>query len=158
MLYTIKPTQPNSNSLVFNSFENTYYRDAFKLSFKKEKFTTIEEFAKTYFMAQPTWLRAISMNTFSKEKMQENITQSKFQIGTKIGSWEIFAKNENEIVFGESMGFMDYRFSMRLDKNTYDNIEVSTVVKLNSFMGKYYFSIVKLMHTKFVTLSLKNLF
>jgi len=54
------------------------------------------------------------------------------------------------------MGFMDYRFSMRLDKNMTDNIEVSTVVKLNGFMGKYYFSLVKLMHKRFVKMSLEN--
>lgn len=152
----IELTQPNPHSLVFNSFENVYYQDAFKLSFTKEEFKSIEDFAKTYFMAQPFWLRLISMNTFSKQKMKKDIIQYQFQIGTKIGSWEIVDKNEKEIVFGESLGFMEYHFSMRLSKDTYESIEVSTAVKLNSKMGEYYFWIVKQMHTKFVMFSLRN--
>jgi hypothetical protein len=152
----IKETEPNQTSLVYNAFEKIDYRDAFKVSFDKGRFVNIDEFASQYFRSQPLWLRLISMNSFSKEKMEESLKKSNFQIGTNIGSWKIFNRNENEIVFGESMGFMDYRFSMRLDKNTIDDLEVSTVVTLNSFTGKYYFAVVKLMHKKFVKLSLEN--
>lgn len=152
----IKETEANQTSLVYNAFEKIDYRDAFKLSFDKDTFINIDEFASQYFRSQPLWLRLISMNTLSKEKMEENLKKSNFQNDTNIGSWKIFNRNENEIVFGESMGFMDYRFSMRLDKNTTDDLEVSTVVTLNSFMGKYYFAVVKLMHKKFVKLSLEN--
>ena len=98
------------------------------------------------------------MNTLSKEKMEENLRKSNLQINTNIGSWKIFNRNENEIIFGESMGFMDYRFSMRLDKNTTDDIEVSTVVTFKWKLGKYYFALVKLMHKRFVLLSLDKVF
>ena len=152
----IKETKPNQTSLVYNAFEKIDYRDAFRISFEKDIFQSIDEFARQYFKSQPSWLRLISMNTTSREKIEENLKKSNFQIDTNIGSWKIFNRNENEIVFGESMGFMDYRFSMRLDKYATDNIEVSTVVTLNSFMGKYYFALVKLMHKKFVNLSLEN--
>lgn len=144
------------DSLVHKSLSNIYYRDAFEMLFEKERFQSIEDFAKNYFMSQPSWLRLISMNCVSKQNMQNNILKSKFEIGTQIGSWKIFDKDEKEIVFGESMGFMDYRFSMKLQRGASDKIEVSTVVKINTFMGKYYFSVVKLMHTKFVVLSLKK--
>jgi len=154
--FMIKEITPNQTSLVYNAFYKVNYRDAFRLSFETKTFNIIDEFALQYFLSQPNWLRLISMNTISKEKMEENLEQSNFQINTNIGSWKIFNRNENEIVFGESMGFMDYRFSMRLDKHITDNIEVSTVVTLNGFMGKYYFALVKLMHKKFVMLSLKN--
>lgn len=152
----IKEIASNQTSLVYNAFDKIDYRDAFAISFEKETFNNIDEFALQYFKSQPNWLRLISMNTISKEKMNENLEQSNFKINTNIGSWKIYNRSENEIVFGESMGFMDYRFSMRLDKHTTDDIEVSTVVTLNSFMGKYYFALVKLMHKKFVKLSLAN--
>lgn len=154
----IKEIEPNQTSLVYNAFDIVNYRDAFKIESPKDTFKNIDDFANQYFISQPSWLRLISMNTISKEKMEENLKKSNFQINTNIGSWKIFNRNENEIVFGESMGFMDYRFSMRLDKDTIDDIEVSTVVTFNWKLGKYYFSLVKLMHKKFVLLSLDKMF
>jgi len=154
----IKEIAPNKTSLVYNAFDVVNYRDAFKIISPKDTFKNIDDFANKYFTSQPNWLRLISMNTVSKEKMKENLKKSNFQINTKIGSWKIFNRNENEIVFGESMGFMDYRFSMRLDKGITDDIEVSTIVTFNWKLGKYYFAIVKLMHKKFVLLSLDKVF
>jgi len=154
----IQEIEPNKSSLVYNAFDIVNYRDAFKIESPKDIFKNIDDFANQYFISQPSWLRLISMNTISKEKMEENLKKSNFQINTNIGSWKIFNRNENEIVFGESMGFMDYRFSMRLDKDTTDDIEVSTVVTFNWKLGKYYFALVKLMHKKFVLLSLDKMF
>ena len=153
----INETEPKQDSLVFNAFEKIDYRDVFSISFERNTFNSINDFAKKYFISQPTWLRLISMNTITKHKIEDDLKNSNFNVNSKIGSWKIFNKNDNEIVFGESMGFMDYRFSMRLDKNSTDDIEVSTVVTLNGSMGKYYFSVVKLLHKKFVKVSLKNL-
>ncbi|MBU1342000.1 MAG: DUF2867 domain-containing protein [Proteobacteria bacterium] len=154
---SINETEPKQDSLVYNAFKKIDYRDAFLISFKKNTFKSINDFAKKYFISQPAWLRVISMNTISKQKIEDSLKKSNLEIDSNIGSWKIFNKNDNEIVFGESMGFMDYRFSMRLDKNCTDDIEVSTVVTLNGSMGKYYFSVVKLMHKKFVKISLNNL-
>ncbi len=150
--------EANQNSLVYTSFNKIDYRDAFKIKYIKNTFQNIDEYAKVYFLSQPTWLRLISMNTISKQKIIESVNQSNFQIDSNIGSWKIFTRNDKEIVFGDSMGFLDYRFSMRLDKTQTDDIEVSTVIKLNGFMGKYYFAGVRLMHTKFVIISLQNVF
>ncbi len=152
----IQKTNAKQDSLIFNIFEKIHYRDAFQVSFNKNTFKNIDDFAKYYFISQPSWLRLISMNMIKIQTVKNNLKKSNLKIDTTIGSWKIFNRNDNEIVFGDSMGFMDYRFSMRLDKSNIDNIEVSTVVKLNSYMGKYYFYLVKLMHTKFVTLSLKS--
>ncbi|NQY94352.1 MAG: DUF2867 domain-containing protein [Campylobacteraceae bacterium] len=152
----ILQTNANKNSLVYNSFNKIDYRDAFKMKYAKGTFQNIDEYAKVYFLSQPTWLRLISMNTISKQKIVDSLNQSNFKIDSNIGSWKIFSRNDKEIVFGDSMGFLDYRFSMSLDKTKADVIEVSTVIKLNGFMGKYYFAVVRLMHRKFVIISLKN--
>jgi len=152
----ILETKANQNSLVYNAFNKIDYRDAFQIKYSRDTFKNIDAYAKSYFLSQPTWLRLISMNTISKQKIIESINQSNFQIDSNIGSWKIFSRDDKEIVFGDSMGFLDYRFSMRIDKNHIDQIEVSTVIKLNGFMGKYYFAGVRLMHTKFVLISLQN--
>ena len=152
----INETEPKQDSLVFNAFEKIDYRGAFLISFEKNTFKSINDFAKKYFISQPGWLRLISMNTISKQKIKDNLRRSNLEINSNIGSWKIFNKNDNEIVFGESMGFMDYRFSMRIEKNCTDDIEVSTVVTLNGSVGKYYFSVIKLMHKKFSNVRLAS--
>ena len=68
---------------------------------------------------------------------------------------KIFNRNKNEIVFGDDMGFMEYRFSMLYNPNT-NRVEVSTLVHYKSIMGKYYFALIKFMHKKFIIISLKN--
>ena len=143
----IQEISPSTDSIVYDIFETVDYRDCFLLSFEKDRFQTVDDFAKVYFDSQPSWLRIVSMNILSKVKNYN------FQVGESVGSWQIFARDSNEIVFGEGMGFMDYRFSMRLVER---GVEVSTVVKLNGVMGKYYFSLVKLFHKKFVSISLEH--
>ena len=68
--------KPNKNSLVFNSFDKIDYRDAFRISFLKDTYKNIDDFATDYFLSQPTWLRMISMNTLSKKKMLNNLKKS----------------------------------------------------------------------------------
>lgn len=155
-MYKITPINPNPNSLIYNAFEDVYYRDAFKIDLIDKQYSDIKKFAKSYFLSQPFYLRGLSFNCFSKKNIQNDINKSNFQIATSIGSWKIYDRDTNEIVFGESMGFMDYRFSMNLNRKT-NTIEVSTVVQINSFMGRYYFALVKLLHRKFVLMSLKNI-
>ncbi len=73
----INETEPKQDSLVFNAFEKNDYRDAFLISFDKNTFKSINDFAKRYFMSQPAWLRLISMNTISKQKIKDNLMKYK---------------------------------------------------------------------------------
>jgi len=152
----IRLVEPSVDSLVYESFDKIDYRDAFEITFSSDTFADISQFATAYFISQPAWLRLISMKNTNKEMLIKGINESGFKVGGKVGSWVIQDKCVNEIVFGESMGFMDYRFSMRLDKSESDCVQVSTVVKINSLMGKFYFMLVKLLHKKFVIKSLRN--
>lgn len=144
-----------SNNIVSKSFDTIDYSDSFLVTFKNIQFQTIDEFANSYFLSQPSVLRIISQNSFSRKSIINDIANSKFQKNTQIGSWKVYERTDSEILFGENMGFMEYRFSMKyLDKT---NVEVSTVVKFTTFLAKYYFVIVKLLHKKFVLISLKNI-
>jgi len=139
----------NTSILAYKEFEHIDYEDCFKIT--DTSFRGVDEFAKEYFLSQPMWLNIISQGMFSKKEIHKN----RFQKNTCIGSWKIFNRNKNEIVFGDNMGFMEYRFSMLFKEKT-NKIEVSTVVQYKSIMGKYYFALVKLMHKKFIILSLEN--
>jgi len=141
---------PN-NLLVSTALTHIDYSDCFIENIDIKQFKTIDIFVRKYFETQPRWLAMISMNIFSKRGMQKALENNLFTINANVGNWKIYLRNDQEIVFGDDMGFMEYRFSMRLDNNC---LSVATIVQYKGKMGKYYFSIVKLLHQKFVLLSL----
>jgi len=137
--------------LVSTALEPMDYSDCFSTIIDTQRFTTIDTFVKRYFEAQPRWLAMISMNLFSKRSMQKALKDKHFTVGECIGNWKIYLRDDKEIVFGDDMGFMEYRFAMRIDN---DLLRVATVVQYKGKVGKYYFAFVKLLHQKFVLLSL----
>jgi len=137
--------------LVSTALEHIDYSDCFTTVIDTKKFTTIDTFVKRYFETQPRWLAMISMNLFSKTSMQKALKNNHFTVDKHIGNWKIYLRDDKEIVFGDDMGFMEYRFAMRIDD---DILRVATVVQYKGKMGKYYFAFVKLLHQKFVLLSL----
>ena len=138
--------------LVYQEFDVIDYQDCFVV---KGEFEDIDDFAKAYFLSQPSWLSLISMGMFSKIGIEKAIKLSKFEENTCVGSWKIYVRDEKEIVFGDDMGFMEYRFFMMwVDTET---IGVGTVVQFKGKFGKYYFDLVKLMHKNFVKKSLNSI-
>ena len=141
---------PN-NMLVSTALAHIDYSDCFTTVIDTKKFHTIDTFVQRYFSTQPRWLAMISMNLFSKASMQKALKDKHFTVGEHIGNWKIYLRDDKEIVFGDDMGFMEYRFAMHIDD---DLLCVATVVQYKGKMGKYYFAFVKLLHQKFVLLSL----
>lgn len=141
---------PNT-MLVSSALAHIDYSDCFITYIDVQRFSTIDTFVKRYFETQPRWLAMISMNLFSKASMQKALKDNHFTTEEHIGNWKIYKRDNNEIVFGDDMGFMEYRFSMRIDNDT---LRVATVVLYKGKMGKYYFAFVKLLHQRFVLLSL----
>ena len=138
--------------LVSTALEPIDYSDCFSTIIDIQRFTTIDTFVKRYFETQPRWLAMISMNLFSKSSMQKALKDNHFTVNEQISNWKIYLRDDKEIVFGDDMGFLVYRFAMRIDD---DLLHVATVVQYKGKMGKYYFAFVKLLHQKFVLLSLK---
>ncbi len=153
----LREISPLSDALVQTALLNVDYRDAIAATISAGRVATVVDFARAYFLAQPAWLRTVSMNQPSRSKLERAVSAAKFEPGESIGSWKIYQRNADEIVFGESLGFMTYRFSLSLKHAAQsDTIIASTVAKLNDRFGEMYFSIVKLMHKRFVKLTLTN--
>jgi hypothetical protein len=148
----IKEITPTQDTLASKEFTQIDYHDSFEI---QGTFGNVDAFAQCYFLSQPSWLSLVSMNLFSTKSIQKAIDKSAFKKGSAIGSWKIYTRDENEIVFGDDMGFMEYRFFMLwVDETT---VRVGTVVQYKGRFGKYYFALVKLMHKKFVRMSLESL-
>ena len=147
----IKEIYYQNNILASTLLKPIDYTDCFAL---KSNFTTIDNFARDYFLAQPTWLRLVSFGIFRREKLITTLRNITFQTNENIGQWKVYGRDDKEIVFGQDMGFMEYCFSFHQEDE--ETLKVSTIVQYKGKMGKYYFIIVSLLHKPFMKLSLKN--
>jgi len=147
----IKEIHYQNNILASTLLKPIDYTDCFAL---KSNFTTIDNFARDYFLAQPTWLRLVSFGIFRREKLITTLRNITFQTNENIGQWKVYGRDDKEIVFGQDMGFMEYCFSFHQEDE--ETLKVSTIVQYKGKMGKYYFTLVSLLHKPFVKLSLKN--
>jgi hypothetical protein len=85
-------------------------------------------------------------------------------IGEKIGLFEVWCRNENEIVTGQRDKHLDFGLSFYIENDNEKHIiKLTTIVKINSFLGKVYFFLVKPIHkllmptvTKRLSNKLKN--
>ena len=74
--------------------------------------------------------------------------------GPQVGSWQVYKRSDDEIIFGDDMGFMEYRFSFYMDE--LGNVEAGTAVKFKwARLSRCYFGLVKPLHRRFVPLSLR---
>jgi hypothetical protein len=148
---------PDTKTLVYNALPDSSYHDAIEGQLTPGRFATIDNFCRQYFQAQPLWLSTVSMNVTSRAKLGQMIAGTHFQPGESIGSWKIYDRNKNEIVFGEQLGIMTYRFSLRLEHDAeVDRVIASTSARMNNTFGRFYFSLVRLIHKRFVRLTLWN--
>ncbi|MGH1488940.1 MAG: DUF2867 domain-containing protein [Acidimicrobiales bacterium] len=150
----IREIPPTPGTAIDQVFTPADYRDCFLVE-TGDRYPTVADFASAYFLNQPRWLSLLSMNLASRKKLKAAIADANgYQVDTAIGSWKVYNRTEEEIVFGDNMGFMEYRFSFRLDGAGF--VEASTAVKYSwGGTGRFYFALVKPMHKRFVPISLR---
>lgn len=130
------------------------YRDRYSIQTEAGQYDTVDEVVTDWFKKQPTWLRVLSTNSLSRRSVEESVANG-FRVGSKVGTWEVVDRDDNEVVFSDSMGFMEYRFSFLLSQQEQDSVEASTAVRyLWRRTGRFYFALVKPMHRRFVKLLL----
>ncbi len=152
---TVEPSEPSVGTLVAASFTEPDYRDGFDVILGEDGVDDVAEFARAYFLSQPRWLSLVSMNLVTRQRLVEEVGDGDFAMGDTIGSWKVFDRSDDEIVFGDHMGFMEYRFSFRrVDRHL---VQASTSVKyVWPRVGPVYFGLVKPMHVRFVLMSLRT--
>jgi len=148
---TLRQIYNKESTLASRQLESIDYRDCFELN---TNIDSIDEFTKEYFLAQPTWLRIVSISVIQQKSIINVLNHTTFDKNNRIGQWRVYDRDEDEIIFGQDMGFMEYCFSFK--KHDEQTIRASTTVQYKGRFGKYYFAIVSLLHKLFVKMSLKN--
>ncbi len=142
---------PREDSLARTLCELPDYQDRFSVETTPSQYATVDQVAADWFTKQPAWLRLVSTNTRSSTGIDAEIAEGGFRVGTSVGSWKVVARSESEIVFGESMGFMEYNYSLSLPSDEPHTIEGSTSVRyLWRRTGRFYFALVRPIHRRFV--------
>ena len=148
---------PDSRSLVGSQYDQPDYQDRFVTDVRAGRYRNVDEVVNDCFTKQPTWLRLLSTNTFSKKGVEAAIAGGGYEPDSAVGSWIVIERNHEEIVFGDDMGFMEYRFSMRLDPEDPSYVEASTAVRYKwRRTGRFYFAAVRPMHKRFVVMSMRS--
>ena len=131
------------------------YRDRFVIPTTTDQYANVDQVVTDWFLKQPRWLRLLSTNTMSQAGIDQAITLGRFRVGSAVGSWRVVRRDDQEIVFADSMGFMEYWVSFLLPVEQTSTVEASTAVRyLWPRSGRFYFALVRPLHRRFIRLLL----
>lgn len=148
----ITPCAPSPDTIIAACYEQPDYSDAYVVG--TANVDDVATFATQFFLSQPSWLAKVSMNTPRRQQRIDAIASGDYELGSTVGTWKVHGRSNDEIVFGEHMGFMEYRFSFL--RRPDGQVEASTSVQYVRRFGRIYFAIVKPFHIGFVKVALRN--
>jgi len=153
-------------TLVASVFPRTDYADAYRAKLPAGAPRNIDAIARASFSAAPRWVRAlmalrdgivsvVGLKTSGKgERTLENLT---FEPGASFGVFRVFARNADEILLGQDDRHLDFRVSvLRQTEDATDWVVVSTVVRFNNWLGRAYFTPVRLFHRLIVPAMIRS--
>ncbi len=170
--YHIIKTQLPNGSILKQVALDCDYIDSYETTINTNKKLTTTDIAIAFHKSsadRPKWIRrlmkirnAITSLFGLKDTQIDNtaINDQTFEIGKKLGMFEIFDRLDNELILGKNDKHLNFRISALTDNNQVSNetkLTLSTVVKYNNFFGKLYFIPVKPFHKLIVPVMLKGI-
>jgi len=154
MTVVVTEREPRGDSLTARD-PGWDYRDRFTVNTTAGQYDTVDQVVSDWFTQQPFWIRLLSTNTVSLAAVARIDASGGYRVGSAIGSWRVVHRDEHEIVFGDSLGFMKYWYSLALPSDAPNTVEGSTAVRyLWRRTGGFYFTLVRPFHQLFVKLAL----
>ncbi|NJO43699.1 MAG: DUF2867 domain-containing protein [Cyanobacteria bacterium CRU_2_1] len=146
-----------STSLAVCSLPHIDFADAFKCQLPEHQPQDIDSVTRAIFLTMPQWITGLlelrnnivlplGLKT-SIDAVPSN-SQDKLKPGTAVGVFEVLARGlDEEIMLGEDDKHLDYRVSVRLEREEEKSwVVVSTMVKFNNWLGRAYFIPVRPVH------------
>lgn len=124
------------------------YADSYSMPLNTKELA-IEQVGKSFFTSAPVWVETllrlrdkivgvVGLKTASDfDHRKRLINNFKCEVGEQLALFKVFDKNEHEVIIGEDDKHLDFRVSLFLDRQNH-TLTVSTVVKINNWMGKLY--------------------
>lgn len=150
------------------------YADSFEGNFvDQHQNIDIVKIGKAFFSSGPKWIDKLftfrnaivkHLGLKTPEKIidrKKQLDEFKCEVGERMGLFEVFYRDENEIIIGEDDKHLNFRVSLYLQsaENTKQEktLTISTVVKFHSWLGRLYFLPVKPFHSLIVPKMLKGI-
>ena len=157
-----KATLP-AGSMLNTMWQRIDYVDSYLGILQNGISPNIEDVGLAFFNSEPSWIKSlfslrnkivkyfglkITDEIFDRKKLLDNFT---YDAGKKLGFFKVFAKSDHELILGEDDRHLDFRVSLYIRTDKVNHIlTVSTIVKFNEWLGKYYFFFVKPFHQMIV--------
>lgn len=158
---TVRPVELPQNALVSTAMERVDYADAFCAQLPEGTDAEVTTLARHFFERRPLWvdraLRArdkvaglIGLKTAPLDVVVPTLS---FEPGAKVALFQVFARNEREIVVGANDRHLDFRLSFIVEDG--HRVTATTTVKFNGLLGRWYFAVVKPFHKHIVPAMLR---
>lgn len=146
----------SSTSLAIELLTRIDFADAFKCQLPEDQPQSIDSVTRAIFLTLPQWiaglleLRNAIVYPFGLKtsiNAAPSSSRDELQPGTAVGAFEVLDRRLDEIILGEDDKHLDYRVSVRLEREAGRCwVVVSTGVKFNNWLGRAYFVPVRPVH------------
>lgn len=152
-----------TTSLLRKNLLTYYYIDSYKSDFKpSDNNLTPTDVGRAFFSSAPKWIeklfdfrnKIVAVFGLKTSTKNQEINDCKFNVGERLGLFQVFDKNENELILGEDDKHLNFRISLFIDHQSKEIIITTTVI-YNNWFGKLYFLPVKPFHRFIVPSMLK---
>lgn len=131
------------------------YADSYSASLAA-KDLPIEKVGKSFFTATPTWVdclleirnrivSTIGLKVPGAGTKEEVLRNFNCEVGERVGLFNVIAKTEDEVIFGEDDKHLDFRVSLFLDRQN-NLLIVSTIVQIHNWIGSLYLLLIMPFH------------
>lgn len=146
-----------------DSYEQTFVSDRTDINS-----TTV---GKLFFSSGPKWMdrlfmlrnrlvRVFGLKTSGDLKdREEQLNRFQCEPGEQLGLFNVFEKNDEEVIIGEDDKHLNFRVSLLLNNTQKPQKEliITTIVQFNSRFGRFYFAVIKPFHTAVVRSMVKGI-
>lgn len=126
------------------------YSDRFSVRTELGKYGLVDEVVVDWFTKQPKWFRIVRTKAWSLRSLAAAKADG-FPVGSAVGAWQVVARSGDEIVFHDSMSFMEFWFCFSLDPGDSRTVDAATSVRfLWRRSGPFLFNFVRPGHRRLV--------
>ena len=154
---------PNETSILA-VFRCNDLADAFSVALPAGADRDPEVLARFLFGSQATWVTALMrardtiMGAFGIKTAKAMQSAPPGEVGTRVGFFRVYAKNDNEIVLGEDDRHLDFRLSVMVRQGNAGSMRsevvIATVVCCHNLLGRTYLMVIKPFHKLIVRTTL----
>lgn len=162
----IQEVNVRRNSLAMYSLPHHAFADTFKCELQTNLDPNIDILTRAVFSTFPGWItlllvirneicRPLGLKTSFELDQSNNVDE--LYPGSTVGVFKVIDRRIDEILLGEDDKHLDFRVSLQIENDAERFwLSVTTVVRINSWVGKIYFFVVEPIHKLVIPAMMKS--